>query len=156
MQQKHSKMKNLCYEEIKIQNYFLRHDIDNEQKKNLFLYRTRMADYGENYRGGRKEVKCPLCYNHLDKQDLSYTCSILTNKLEIQGEFNDIYSDHVNKQTVITLQQITELRKIMLEDKNNFLPQLAHVSLGEQETAIPSAAQNLMRQSVPFSFENLD
>ena len=29
-------MKNLHYEEIKIQNYFLGHDIDNEQKKNLF------------------------------------------------------------------------------------------------------------------------
>ena len=156
MQQKHSKMKNLYYKEIKTQNYFSRDDIDNEQKKMLFQYRTRMAEYGENFRGGRKQVTCPLCNNHLDKQELSYTCSIITNKLEIQGEFTDIYSDHINKQTVETLQQITKLRKLIISDKHTLLPQLAHVSLGEQETAMPSAAQNLMCQPVPFSFENLD
>ena len=149
-------MKNLYYEEIKIQNYFLRHDIDNEQKKNLFLYRTRMAEYGENYRGGREEVKCPLCYDHLDKQEWSYKCSMITNKLEIQGNFSDIYSDNINKQTVITLQQISDLRKQILEDKHKLSPHLAHVSLSEQETASPSAAQNFMCQPVPFSFENLD
>ena len=33
---------------------------------------------------------------------------------------------------------------------------LAHVSLGEQETASPSAAQNFMCQPVQFSFENLE
>ena len=72
------------------------------------------------------------------------------------GEFTDIYSDHINKQTVETLQQITKLRKLIISDKHTLLPQLAHVSLGEQETAMPSAAQNLMCQPVPFSFENLD
>ena len=68
--------------------------------------------------------------------------NLLNNKLEIQGEFNDIYSDHINKQIAETLQQISELRKQILTEENTLLPPLAHVSLGEQFTAIPGAAQN--------------
>ena len=56
MQQKHSKMKNLQYEDIQVQDYLTRCDINTEQKKLIFKYRTRMAEFGENYRGGRTQV----------------------------------------------------------------------------------------------------
>ena len=62
MQDKHTKMKNLQYEGLKIQNYFHRTDITNDQKKIIFQFRTRMADFGENYRGAgiRLTVPCVI------------------------------------------------------------------------------------------------
>ena len=53
MQESHSKLKKLKYEGIKIQNYFSRTDINNEQKQIIFQFRTRMSNFGENYRGGQ-------------------------------------------------------------------------------------------------------
>ena len=52
IQLKHSKMKKLQYEDIQVQDYFTRCDINTEQKKLIFKYRTRMAEFGENFRGG--------------------------------------------------------------------------------------------------------
>ena len=45
----HSKMENLVYTELKTQDYLLSTDITTEQKRQIFLFRTRMADFSENY-----------------------------------------------------------------------------------------------------------
>ena len=82
-------MKNLQYRAFKIQNYFYRTDITNDQKKIIFKFRTRMADFGENYRGARDQVNCPLCDTHRDKQELSYTCKVIQNEVQPKGEFED-------------------------------------------------------------------
>ena len=47
----HSKMENLFYTELKMQNYFNSDKVTVIEAQNLFNYRTRMADYSENYRG---------------------------------------------------------------------------------------------------------
>ena len=70
-------MKDLKYESIKIQKYFTRSDLSIEQKKLLFKFRTRMSDFGENYRAGRDKVICPLRESHMDNQELSYLENIL-------------------------------------------------------------------------------
>ena len=52
----HSKLKNISYcNEMKIQDYFVREDLNTKQKKLIFKLRTRMAEFGENYRGGPKK-----------------------------------------------------------------------------------------------------
>ena len=135
MQDKHTKMKNLQYEGLKTQNYFYRTDITNDQKKIIFQFRKRMADFGENYRGGRDQVNCPLCYIHCDKQELSYTWKIIQNEVELKGSFEEVYSDDISIHTIEDIQKITEVRKEILTN-NKTLPLMAHVSQG----AKPSAA----------------
>ena len=115
-QDTHSKMKNMNYEEIKIQKYLIREDISYEQKKIVFKFRTQMAIFGENYRGGRVEVICPLCETHLDKQELSYECPTIKKEVAITGSFSDIYSEEIELNTVETIKKITEVRKEMLQD----------------------------------------
>ena len=135
MKDKHSKMNNLDYEGIKMQNYFSRNDLKNEQKQIIFKFRTRMANFGENYRGSRDQVNCPLCDTHPDKQELSYTCKVIQNEVQPAGEFEDIYSDEISLHTIETLEKIMEVRKTAVTN-NKPMPLLAQVSQG----AKPSAA----------------
>ena len=93
-----------------------------------------MSNFGENYRGGRDQVNCPLCDEHQDKQELSYTCQVIKDEVEVKGNFEEIYSDNISVQTIETLQKITELREKLLEN-NKHLPLLAHVSLGDKPSA---------------------
>ena len=119
MQDKHTKMNNLHYEGIKMQNYFYRNDINNEQKKLIFKFRTRMANFGD---------------NHQDKQELSYTCKVIKNEVQLKGVFEDIYGDKISKHTIETLEKITEVRKNVLTN-NKPLPLMAQVSQGTKPSA---------------------
>ena len=115
-QESHSKMEKLEYKEIKIQNYLTREDINTKQKKIVFKYRTRMATFGENYRGGRSQVICPLCELHLDNQEMSYECPIVRSEITINGNISDIYREDMKLETVETITKISELRKLKMED----------------------------------------
>ena len=70
----HSKMENLLYTELKMQDHFNSEQVTVMEAQNLFNYRTRMADYSENYRGHMGPKTCPLCKTHLDCQSLSFHC----------------------------------------------------------------------------------
>ena len=74
-----------------------------------------MAKFGENYRGGRDFVMCPLCLNHKDSQDLSYQCEIIKNKMILAGSPSDVYSDNVKMETVENIQKIMKIREEILE-----------------------------------------
>ena len=56
----HSKMDNVSYRDLKMQNYLLDENLTSEEMKTVFKYRTRMEDYGENFRGGKTQVICPF------------------------------------------------------------------------------------------------
>ena len=121
-----------------MQNYFKRTDLNVEQKKMLFKFRTRMSEFGENFRGGRDQVTCPLCETHVDKQELSYECKVIQEEIDIKGSFEDIYNDKISIHTVKTLEKIMETRKKLKE--NERLPVQAHVTRGTP----PCAAQDLI------------
>ena len=55
-QESHSKMENLSYTDIKIQDYFNSDQMNNEQKRMLFKFRTRKERFGENFRAGNDDV----------------------------------------------------------------------------------------------------
>ena len=113
----HSKMEKLDYNEIKIQKYLLSEQLKPKQKRLIFKYRTRMAEFGENYRGGRSQVMCPLCETHLDNQELSYQCLEIRSKLKIMGKIEDIFKEEISLETVETIEKISELRRTWLEEK---------------------------------------
>ena len=59
-QQRHTKMENIVYTELKRQTYFSLRNISVEQARNIFRFRVRMAAYGENFRGNKENVTCPF------------------------------------------------------------------------------------------------
>ena len=90
-QNKHSKMENLNYQELKIQKYLVSESTTSIQKKIVFKYRTRMENYGENFRGGASQVMCSLCKLHLDNQELVFQCQEIRSKIDVKGEMKDLY-----------------------------------------------------------------
>ena len=111
LQENHSKMEKLHYNELKLQTYLKEEQFTIYQKKMLFRCRVRMEKFGENYRAGRSQVSCPLCHVHLDNQEMAFQCSEITKELTIRGNLEDIFSE-----TVETLTKIVEIRKHKIED----------------------------------------
>ena len=115
-QEKHSKMDNLYYSEIKPQAYLTIETLNIEEIRNIFRWRTRMVRFGENYKGGREFVMCPLCRKHFDNQNMSLDCEIMRSKMNIQCKMTDIYAETVTKETAKVLLQMMKLRETLLEN----------------------------------------
>ena len=60
MKNKHSKMKRIRYQELKMQDYLVSKELTKEEKLTLMRWRVHMERFGENYRGRRDIVDCPL------------------------------------------------------------------------------------------------
>ena len=59
----HSKMRNLEYSKLELQSYLKLPGIKVDMPRNLFKFRTRMAPFGENFRGNQELITCLLCDN---------------------------------------------------------------------------------------------
>ena len=114
-QEKHSKMKRLEYSKLEIQPYFLLPEVKVDQARNLFKLRTRMAPLGENFRGYRDSVICPLCKIEVDSQDHFFQCQVMREKVEIECDMEDIYTDTITQDTADTVTKMLETRKNLLE-----------------------------------------
>ena len=90
------------------------------EAKALFKFRLRMAPFGENFRGGQKTITCPLCHSHPDGQSESFQCTQLKKLIDVNGDYNQIFSQFIPYDLVKTIHNIytfrEELRKIS-EDK---------------------------------------
>ena len=76
------------------------------------MYRVRMANYGENFRGLRNITLCPLCKIHLDSQKMGFeNCPVLRRKITISGRYNNIFETLVPDDIVQTLISIEKLRE---------------------------------------------
>ena len=136
-QSKHTKLDKLNYKELKMQDYLLSEELKPNQKKLLFKYRTRMAEYGENYRAGRTQVMCPLCKLHLDNQEMSYQCEAIKAEITVTGRLENIFEENISVETAQMIMKITEVRKLILENKKMYwkLPvwPICHLDLSPDE-----------------------
>lgn len=114
MKDGHSKMKNVQYPEIKMQNYMKSYDIKTKEALNLFKFRTRMAEFGENYRAGDDPIMCPLCCEDLDNQSHSFQCKLILKEIEIKGKITEVYSSDISKEMATTITKIVNIRKKLL------------------------------------------
>ena len=77
----HKKMKNLHYNDLKIQTYLKNPEINKFEASNIFKFRTHMVEeFRENFKGNSKEIHCDECKSHRDNQDEILNCTDLTNK----------------------------------------------------------------------------
>ena len=107
----HSKMENLFYTDLNTQDYLLSDETTTQQKRNLFLFRTRMADFNDNFRGGNEPLPCRICGMHLDSQSHSVKCEMTVKKFNYKGDYNEIFHNNITKETAIFLEQLIEFRK---------------------------------------------
>ena len=108
---KHSKMDNLIYTELKIQEYLVSENISVDQKQNIFHFRTRMANFSENFRGQEDQKPCQVCGNHVDCQEHSVNCAETMKNVNKKGKYEEIFSSHISRDTAIMLEQILKKRE---------------------------------------------
>ena len=102
MKQSHSKLSDLNYTKLETQNYLK--ILNKTEAQTLFMYRVRMANYGENFRGPKNTTLCPLCKIHLDSQKMGFeNCTVLRRNITISGRYNKIFETLVTGDIVQTL-----------------------------------------------------
>ena len=113
----YSKLDRLNYNELKIQNYLMNGDLSFEEKLIIFKYRTRMADYNENYKSRNLGLPCPLCSDHIDSQFGATECPVIKQKLandpniDTNRTIDDIFTSEISKNSIRILKSIEEVRK---------------------------------------------
>ena len=77
-----------------------------------------MARFEENFRGGRAPVICKLCHGHLDNQERSFEFKVIKEKVEILGNYQDIFNPSSPElpRLAKTISKITQLRSELLEN----------------------------------------
>ena len=70
----HSKMANVEYASLDMQEYLKNMEINTTQAKILFWFRTRMAKFSDNFKGGKPTKMCPVCKSSTDVQEHSFEC----------------------------------------------------------------------------------
>jgi hypothetical protein len=105
------KMDDLVYTELKMQKYLKTEEIPVNEAKNLFKYRTKSANFKDNF-GDRYEYKgCPLCTVQLDTQVHSVQCERVQEEISIEGRYSDIFRGKVPSNISKTLFKISKLRE---------------------------------------------
>ena len=112
---RHSKLENIFYSNLKLQNYL--NELNKREGQTMFSYRTRMSNYGQNYSGNGRPNICPLCHSHIDSQKWSYQCSRIKENVTIENSYSDIFSEKIKRDTVNTVMRIEKFRKEYLEER---------------------------------------
>ena len=108
-------MGSLIYPELKIQEYLISEAFSIEEKRILFHYRTRMANYSENFRGKSPSKPCKICLFHTDSQGHSVRCAETLKKVKTVGKYDEIFTNNISKETAQMLKEIEEYRSEYLE-----------------------------------------
>ena len=112
LKSKHSKMENLDYTELKLQNYLCNDKITVQEAKNLFKYRTRAAKFQANMKNNPGlSLACPFCKVQPDTQLHSVQCNVVQSKVNVKGNYRDIFLDNIPVEIARTLMEITKLRE---------------------------------------------
>ena len=112
---KYRKLQNISYVQLEIQSYLLDQRLTFEEKKQIFLLRTRMSMFGDNFKEGRISTVCPLCSLHADNQSNIMECPRIRNKVNIKVNIEEVYATVVNIQTAKVICQAMKVRKNLLE-----------------------------------------
>ena len=119
MEQKklHSKMDQLWYSRLLMQEYLKCDKLDSWEAKAVFNYRTRMAKYRDNYKGQRGQAPCPLCNLHLDVQNLCFQCPRVRENVKLKGKYDQLFGNRISKELGKTVLQISKYRERYLDER---------------------------------------
>ena len=142
-QEKHSKMQNLKYPTLKMQDYLFSPIFDNESRDLLVRLRTRtVSGIKSDFKGLYTDTACPLMCGQEDTIPHLLSCSVLrschkSTDISISDcKHEDIYLEDVTKQ-----RSITEIYKQLLHTRNEILSQPV------DETGPMHSSRNIALQS---------
>ena len=90
--------------DLQIQAYLKSNsNLTNDEKSLLFKFRTRMAEFKNNFRNKYENLQCRLCKSEIEDQPHLFYCQILINNCEELAEnsdieFEDIFSTNLKQQ----------------------------------------------------------
>ena len=108
-----------------MQKYLYSSEINKTEGQQLFMFRTRMALFGNNFRNGLANIECPLCKipNSIDSEEHSLACEIIINKIPEVAlkniDKNNLFSKNIfkMKETINIFMKILKIRKELLPNK---------------------------------------
>ena len=113
--EKHKKIKNLNYEDLKIQRYFLERNITTEQKRMIFRTRTHMERYKYNYKNQYKDLSCIVCDEHTDSQEESFKmCKGIPtqdDETDDNTRYEDLFEENIPIGIIKRLSRIRNIRE---------------------------------------------
>ena len=109
-------MRNHFYPELKPRTYLTLKNANIDQIRSIFRFRTRMANFGDNYKNRGDLIMCPLCHNHFDSQILSFQCTFYKDKLDINCDMKDIDTENITLDTARTVTEMMRLREEYLKE----------------------------------------
>ena len=112
---KHSKMDNVFYVDLKMQEYLKDKNIRRSMARALFKFKTRMARFSENFKEGGQTKPCPLCKDALDTQRHSLECKVIVVNLKIDIRYEDLFHSKIDKKVAITAENILKFKDDYLE-----------------------------------------
>ena len=107
---KGSKMENTFHSKLEMQSYLKLQNITPDDAKMIFAYRSRMANFSENFCGPGGPKLCPLCSTHLDNQQMAFRCPEILPQLNKKGKYEGLFRTEIPLETVQNLRIISELR----------------------------------------------
>ena len=87
--EKHSKLDNVDYANLKIQEYLESSELSVEDCKFVMQWRLHMAKFGANY--GDSNKKCPICGSHTDSQEEIFKNCEKIKKITNSCVYEDIF-----------------------------------------------------------------
>ena len=85
--EEHSKLDNLFYKNLSIQNYLYDEKISYSQALSIFSFWTRVDRFSENHPGKQWVKTCPFCQNH------SFQCQKIKENIDIKGNYRSFLSE---------------------------------------------------------------
>ena len=105
---KHSKLDNIEYANLKLQEYLESSELSVEDCKVVMLWRLHMAKFRANY--GDSKKKCPICGSHTDSQEEIFKNCEEIKKITLSCVYEDIFKKPT-KELAQVLKQITKLKE---------------------------------------------
>ena len=128
-QQSHSKVRDIHYDKLEVQNYMVSPLFLNTEVNLLHALRSRSTECKANQKQRyiHTNLLCPLCEQEVDDQPHLLSCTEISNKMETEEtaagkiKYDDIFSNDVRKQKEITslYLKLFKIRSRILEDKNS-------------------------------------
>ena len=111
-------MDNTFYVDLEIQEYLKDKTIRTSMARSVFKFKTRMANFSENFKEGGSTKACPLCRepNALDTQRHSLVCRVIVANIDVDITYEDIFHSKVEVKAAKTVENILKFREEYLQE----------------------------------------
>ena len=139
IQSKHSKVKDISYENLETQKYMTNPIFSNEEVNVLHALRSRGIECKSNFKQKylNSDLLCPLCLLENEDQKHILTCSVIQNEFENENisnsetKYENIFSNDVRKQKEITslYTDLLKIRERLIKENSQEAPSSTAVEL---------------------------